>query len=293
MTTRRTTHIRRILVAVDSCSHDPAALESVVDLASRLEAELSGLFVEDINLLRSAALSFVRQVSLPTAVEEQFDATSIERQLRVRALRAEKCLATAAERKKVKWSFRTVRGRASDEVVSAAEDADLLVVERAVRPSPGEFHGAGPTRMAASRVPRSLLLLRRRGLLGRPTLIAYDGGEDADRAVEVAARLSGEGAAALEVLALAGNAEKQTQLIRKLRDHLKGSAPRPWQRIAHRGGGLSDSEVQEPRGRCRLPRPSISPGPLALHPSKNLGSLVNPPPRWAARHRREQVGQVR
>jgi nucleotide-binding universal stress UspA family protein len=220
MANPRTAHIRRILVALDSCGHDPAALESVVDLASRLEAELFGLFVEDINLLRSAALPFVRQVNLVTAADEQFDSSSTERQLRARASRAQRCLESAAKRKKVKWSFRTVRGRTSDEFASAAEEADLLVVERAVRPSRGEFHGGGPTRQAASRVPRSLLLLRREGLLGRPTLLAYDGGEEAERAAEVAARLSGEEYGPLEVLALAGSTDRQIELVQKLRQQL-------------------------------------------------------------------------
>ena len=44
--------IRRILVALDTSKHSLAALEAADELAAWLKAELFGLFVEDINLLR-------------------------------------------------------------------------------------------------------------------------------------------------------------------------------------------------------------------------------------------------
>ena len=55
--------IRRILVALDASTHSLAALETAAGLAARLEAELVGLFVEDINLLRAAELPFARETS--------------------------------------------------------------------------------------------------------------------------------------------------------------------------------------------------------------------------------------
>ena len=49
---------RRILVALDASAHSHAALAAAVALAARLHAEIEGLFVEDINLLRLAELPF-------------------------------------------------------------------------------------------------------------------------------------------------------------------------------------------------------------------------------------------
>jgi K+-sensing histidine kinase KdpD len=46
--------IRRILVALDASPDSLAALKTAADLARRMEAELMGLFVEDIELLRMA-----------------------------------------------------------------------------------------------------------------------------------------------------------------------------------------------------------------------------------------------
>ena len=62
--------IRRILVALDASEASRAAIRSAVDLAARFRAELVGLFVEDVNLLRSAQLPFVRKVGAFSLVEE-------------------------------------------------------------------------------------------------------------------------------------------------------------------------------------------------------------------------------
>ena len=53
---------RRIVVALDASSHSHAALAAAVALAGRLQAELQGIFVEDVNLLRLAELPFAREV---------------------------------------------------------------------------------------------------------------------------------------------------------------------------------------------------------------------------------------
>ena len=46
--------VRRILLALDTTAHNLPSLESAVELASQLEAELAALFIEDPNLLRLA-----------------------------------------------------------------------------------------------------------------------------------------------------------------------------------------------------------------------------------------------
>jgi len=51
-----TLKIRRVLVAMDASPHSRAALEAAIELASHFEAELRGLFVEDINMLRAVGL---------------------------------------------------------------------------------------------------------------------------------------------------------------------------------------------------------------------------------------------
>jgi nucleotide-binding universal stress UspA family protein len=89
--------IRRILVALDASRHSLAALEAAAELAARLKAELAGLFVEDINLVRLAGLPFAREIRYPSATIQQLDSPRLEQELKVQATRMRRALAAAAE----------------------------------------------------------------------------------------------------------------------------------------------------------------------------------------------------
>jgi nucleotide-binding universal stress UspA family protein len=98
--------IRRILVALDASRQSVAALQVAADLASHLEAELVGLFVEDINLLRLAELPFAREVGSYSATRRRLNTRQVERQLKVQAERARRALEAYADRASVRWSLR-------------------------------------------------------------------------------------------------------------------------------------------------------------------------------------------
>ena len=58
--------IQRILVALDASTDSLAALDAAAKLAQCLQAELVGLFVEDVNLLYMAGLPFTRELRFPS-----------------------------------------------------------------------------------------------------------------------------------------------------------------------------------------------------------------------------------
>ena len=118
--------IRRILVALDASPHSMAALEAAAELAAGLQAELLGVFVEDVNLLRLAGLPFAREVHAFSAIPRALDSQEIERELRAQAERARRALARAAEREQVRWTFRVVRGPVLEELLAASAQADLI-----------------------------------------------------------------------------------------------------------------------------------------------------------------------
>src|SRR5690554_4657703 len=88
--------IQRILVALDASSSSQVALQTAVNLAVALEAELEGIFVEDINLLRLAELPFVHEVRTLSAVAQQMSRQQIEAELQAQAARARRALMAAA-----------------------------------------------------------------------------------------------------------------------------------------------------------------------------------------------------
>jgi nucleotide-binding universal stress UspA family protein len=126
-------NIRRILVALDASPHSLAALDSAAEMAARLEVELLGLFVEDINLLRLAEFPFAREVGFPSAVPRPLNSATMERTLKIAAEQARQAMETLAEHLPVRWSFRIVRGSVMSELLAAAGEADLVALGKAGR----------------------------------------------------------------------------------------------------------------------------------------------------------------
>lgn len=96
------------------------SLAAAAALAERVGAELVGIFIEDMDLLRFAALPFAREVCFATAQRRRFEAPALERSLREHAAEAERVFAGMAGRAAVRHSFRVARGLAFRELLAAA-----------------------------------------------------------------------------------------------------------------------------------------------------------------------------
>lgn len=162
---------RRILVALDASTPRLAVLEEAAELASSLRAELRGLVVEDIRLLRLAGLPFAREIAACSATMRDLDLAVMERMLRSRAEQVRGALAAAAERLRVRWSFEVARGSMTSASLEAAQDADMLIIGK-------ERPGLHP------------LLPRTARHVGSPLVVAYDGRPAAERSLEIAAELT-------------------------------------------------------------------------------------------------------
>jgi nucleotide-binding universal stress UspA family protein len=181
--------VQRILVALDDSPYSRAALQAAVELAHLLEAEVIGVFVEDINLLRLSQLPFAREVRLHSATLGRLTRAQMERYLRLQAAQARRALQQAAEAQQLTYSFRVVRGPVSAEVLSASLDADLLALGRVSRPVRTRRLGS-TARTAVAESKRPLLLIGDEAPLDRPVMALYDGSDGAARALTVAAYLA-------------------------------------------------------------------------------------------------------
>ena len=123
-----TSHLRRILVALDASPHSNAALEAAAALAGPLQAELAGVFVVDAELLRLSALPAARETGLTSAQRRTLDPESMERALRLQAERARKSLEDIARQHRLEATFRLMRGNVLAELLSAARETDLLAM---------------------------------------------------------------------------------------------------------------------------------------------------------------------
>lgn len=119
--------IRRVIVGLDPAAQSRALLDVAVDLASQMQAEILGLFVENQDLLHFAGLPFARELGLESATRRALDVESMERTLRALAKEARQALESVAGPTRVQWSFRVVRGAPAAELLAAAEEFDLVI----------------------------------------------------------------------------------------------------------------------------------------------------------------------
>jgi len=214
--------IRRILVALDASYHSLAALEAAAEIAASLEAELEGLFVEDVNLLRAAGSPVAREVRYPFDAVARLDQARMERALRAQAAQARRAIATACEQRQIKWSFRVVRGEVAGEVLAAATEADLLSLGKASRPLIRKVRLGSTARAAAVQGPHCVLVLQRDVHIKAPVTVTYDGSPTARQALALAARLARKVGGYLDVLLLANRTEEMSRLRAEISAALRG-----------------------------------------------------------------------
>lgn len=145
--------IRRIVVGLERAPRNRDLLDASAALAGRMEAELVGLFVENIDLLHFAGLPFACEVGTVSAARRGLDVGSMERTLRTLAQEAQQSLAAAAGRVPVRWSFRVVRCSAATGLLAAATEADLVVANIAM---PKALDHPVPVRVVRAGDPRAL-----------------------------------------------------------------------------------------------------------------------------------------
>lgn len=181
--------IRRILAAVDASPNSLNILKTAAILASGLHAELSGIFVEDINLLRLAGLPFARELAWSSSTELLLDYQRMERVLRGRAANAQQAVVTITTQLKLHSSLLIVRGHVVQELLRAAEGMDLLILGKAGS-SPGKRLGNVAQRMALE-APCSVLLLADKGKHRHgPVMLTFAGQISEENALSAAAQMA-------------------------------------------------------------------------------------------------------
>jgi nucleotide-binding universal stress UspA family protein len=184
MSTDTEKSIKRILVALDASPSSLVMMEAAVELARRYHAELIGIYVEDINLLRLSELPFAREIGHYSASLRSFNNPEVKRQLRAHQRWVQQALARKAGQANIQWSLRVVRGVISAELLAAALDADLVILGKA-----GWSRGrkVGSTAQVIIRdIPQQLLLLQPGLLPCMPILVVYDNIVNGQKALEAA-----------------------------------------------------------------------------------------------------------
>lgn len=119
--------IRSILVALDDACSDHETMELAAHLAADLHAELQGLYVEDVNVLRMAALPFTEEITTASGMARPIDAQSMERAMQNKAAHVRELMERTAASVQIRCSFSVERGHMPHCVLLATRAADLVL----------------------------------------------------------------------------------------------------------------------------------------------------------------------
>jgi hypothetical protein len=161
---------------MDAAAPPLSVLEAAATLAADWQAELAGLFVEDIDLVRAAALPFCSELDFATAAVRPLESLALARSLRDRAEAMRAAIERQAATSRIEWTFRTSQGELVRETLAAGSEAELFIVCRSIRAAP-TAGGTSSSRLASGRA-------------APPVLSVFDGSEESSQVLRVAARLA-------------------------------------------------------------------------------------------------------
>lgn len=162
----------RVVLAARASADALRLLDEATTLARALRAELAGLFVEESDLLRLAALPVTREVGVASGAVREIDLAGTTRLLQRQADEVRAIVERAAAGLDLPWSFRITRGNVVQAAVAAAAGPDLVLV--------------APPRSAAQRALGFLPPAPRAGGVAA----FYDGTPSGDRALAAALHLA-------------------------------------------------------------------------------------------------------
>lgn len=195
----------RIVVAFDETPLGELALEAAAGLASALNAELAGLFVEDVELMRMAELPFARELGLISAATRPLGTSDVERAFRLQAERTRVLLEQVASALDLRWSFQVVRGQALAAALQYLSDVDVVVFGKGAHGYVARSMGIQPLVGLLGSVARRRERFRRLTL--RPIALLFDGSRRAWRTLSVAFALAATAETRLTLLVLGEDRE--------------------------------------------------------------------------------------
>jgi nucleotide-binding universal stress UspA family protein len=182
--------IKRILVGVDASQANRSLVQAANMLASKLDAELQALFVEDINLLQLAQLPLAREMTYGSTRTKQISPPELEKQLKAQVARIRQFVEDAARLSNTKVSFNVTRGQVETELCSAAKGSDLLIVGKNTQLMRYSEKLGRISQKIISNAACNILLLQHGSELGLPVVVFFDGSEASQRALQLGIQLA-------------------------------------------------------------------------------------------------------
>lgn len=178
--------LEQIVVALDASPQSWVVLQTAGRLAHQLKVELTGVFIEDSDLLKLASLPVASEVRIYSAVSSRLDVHSMQRRLKQLSRQAYQMMLHIARQMSLEsWDFQTQQGRVTAELLKIVCKADLILLGLGVRQYPGSTARA---MLAQDQCP---VLILKHSMPSKPVIAAiYSGSPNSEKAVKMAAHLA-------------------------------------------------------------------------------------------------------
>lgn len=198
---------REILVAVDPSSHSQAALEAAAYLAEKTEGKIHGLFVQEESWHKVSKLPSITTINELTgstsALEEQY----LSQQIEMLKRRLRRQVKTISRQKKIAHTWKAVEGCVEEEILQAAENADLITLGRRGSSFPQKKKIGSSTEKIIQDADKPVLILKK-GLKLRGNITAvYDASKTSHRSIRLALSLAEKFDVSLTVLVMRNTPE--------------------------------------------------------------------------------------
>jgi nucleotide-binding universal stress UspA family protein len=120
----------RILILLDGSRPSLSALEVAAQMARARQAEVLGVFVEEVSLLRCAGYGFAREVGASSGVARPLDAAALQSRMRAQAEQVRRALREALATAGEGQTLVHCRGAVAEEVLGLLQPGDLLILGR-------------------------------------------------------------------------------------------------------------------------------------------------------------------
>ncbi|MCB1950126.1 universal stress protein [Nitrosomonas sp.] len=204
--------IKRILVALDASTVDRNILQAGIALATRFNARLDALFIEDIDLLHVAELPFVREVVYGAAVGRSINVAGMERSIQTQTARLRKLVASIAQQNQIEIALSVLRGNVASMLCDASRQTDLLIIGKNTQLLEKSQKIGSITRFVLSTARCNVAVLQFGSNIERPVVVSFTGSEASQHALSLAIELAHEDHNQLIVLLPAVEDSKYQQL---------------------------------------------------------------------------------
>lgn len=203
--------IRNILVPLDYSPQSLAALHTAAHLAGAIGARVSGLYVEDADLLEVCRYPFAREILLQPAGSRRLEAEDVERDFRIQAHNIQKMMAMLAQSSQFSWNFLVRRGRVVSEILKQNAAADLTVIGKLGRSLKKASLGSTVLSLVEQGQGQTLIL-QERLKASTPLLTVFNGSDLALRSLNLSAEIARAVMGRIEVLIPAKSEEEFQKL---------------------------------------------------------------------------------